>query len=115
MRKGNLMAIKIYLDQGHNPRDFNTGAEGNGYYEQDITYEIGKRLYALLESNPAFETKLSRPSADTILGTSNSTSLSTRVNEANRWGADVFTAFPGKNLRDRQHRKRLPEKYHKFS
>ena len=37
------MPIKIYIDQGHNPSGFNTGAEGNGYYEQDITYEIGRR------------------------------------------------------------------------
>ena len=42
------MPIKIYIDQGHNPSGFNTGAEGNGYYEQDITYEIGRRLYNLL-------------------------------------------------------------------
>jgi len=35
------MAIKIYIDQGHNPRSYNTGAEGNGYFEQDITYRIG--------------------------------------------------------------------------
>ena len=40
------MSIKIYIDQGHNPRDYNTGAEGNGYYEQDITYEIGRRCVA---------------------------------------------------------------------
>jgi len=46
------MPIKIYVDQGHNPRDYNTGAEGNGFFEQDLTYEIGRRLYALLESNP---------------------------------------------------------------
>lgn len=31
-------AIKIYIDQGHNPYGFNTGAEGNGFREQDITY-----------------------------------------------------------------------------
>ena len=35
------MAIKVYIDQGHNPSSFNTGAEGNGYFEQDITYRIG--------------------------------------------------------------------------
>ena len=87
------MSIKIYLDQGHNPRDFNTGAEGNGYYEQDITYDIGIRLASLLQSNPMFDVKLSRPSPDTILGTSNATSLSERVREANSWGADVFISL----------------------
>ena len=77
------MSIKIYIDQGHNPSGFNTGAEGNGYYEQDITYEIGRRLNLLLSDDPEFETRLSRPTPDTILGTNNSTSLSARVNEAN--------------------------------
>ncbi len=87
------MAIKIYIDQGHNPRDFNTGAEGNGYYEQDITYEIGRRLYNLLRDNDEFEPRLSRPTPDTVLGTSNSSSLRVRVEEANEWGADVFISL----------------------
>ena len=87
------MAIKIYIDQGHNPRDYNTGAEGNGYTEQDITYEIGRRLYNLLLTNPEFEVRLSRPTPDTMKGTSNATSLSTRVNEANAWGADIFLSL----------------------
>ena len=49
------MAIKIYIDQGHNPSPPNTGAEGNGYREQDITYEIGARLADLLRQNPNFD------------------------------------------------------------
>jgi N-acetylmuramoyl-L-alanine amidase len=87
------MSIKIYVDQGHNPRDFNTGAEGNGLYEQDITYDVGVRLAELLKRNPEFEVKLSRPDPDTVLGTSNSTSLSERVRDANSWGADVFLSL----------------------
>ena len=87
------MPIKIYIDQGHNPSGFNTGAEGNGYFEQDLTYEIGRRLYNLLLSNPEFTPRLSRPNADTVLGTNNSTSLSARVNEANSWDADVFISL----------------------
>ena len=87
------MSIKIYVDQGHNPRDFNTGAEGNGYFEQDITYDIGIRLAALLRANPDFEVRLSRPESDTVLGYSNATSLSTRTRDANRWGADLFLSL----------------------
>lgn len=87
------MAIKIYIDQGHNPSGFNTGAEGNGFYEQDLTYEIGRRLYNLLLTNPEFEPRLSRPTPETILGTSNSSSLTTRVNQANSWPADVFISL----------------------
>ncbi len=87
------MAIKIYIDQGHNPSGFNTGAEGNGFYEQDLTYEIGRRLYNLLLTNPEFEPRLSRPTPETILGTSNSSSLVTRVNQANSWPADIFISL----------------------
>ena len=87
------MSIKIYLDQGHNPRDFNTGAEGNGFLEQDITYNVGILLYRLLSANPSYEVRLSRPTEDTVLGTNTSTSLTARVREANAWGADLFLSL----------------------
>ena len=87
------MSIKIYIDQGHNPRDYNTGAEGNGFYEQDITYDIGARLFDLLSKNPAFTPRLSRPTSDTVLGYSNASSLTERVKEANEWGADIFLSL----------------------
>ena len=87
------MPIKVYIDQGHNPRDYNTGAEGNGYFEQDITYEIGRLLYNYLEANPDFTPRLSRPTPDTVLGTSNATSVIERVNQANAWGADIFISL----------------------
>lgn len=87
------MAIRIYIDQGHNPRDFNTGAEGNGFYEQDITYEIGRRLLLLFQTNASFEARLSRPSENTILGTSNASSLEARVRQANAWRADLFLSL----------------------
>jgi len=87
------MSIKIYIDQGHNPSGFNTGAEGNGFYEQDITFDIGRRLYELLSQNPDFEVRLSRPTEETVLGFNNSSSLTARVNEANAWGADLFLSL----------------------
>ncbi len=87
------MAIKIYIDQGHNPRSPNTGAEGNGYAEQDITYAVGRSLATLLRNNGNFEVRLSRPTADTQLGTSNASSLRVRVDDANSWGADYFISI----------------------
>ena len=87
------MAIKIYIDQGHNPKNPNAGAEGNGLREQDITYRVGEELAALLRQNPAFEVRLSRPTPDTELGTSNTTSLQRRVQDANAWGADYFISI----------------------
>ena len=87
------MAIKIYIDQGHNPQAPNAGAEGNGLVEQDITYEVGIRLAELLRSNGNFEVRLSRPTPETSLGTSNATSLRARVDGANSWGADYFVSI----------------------
>ena len=87
------MPIKVYIDQGHNPSDFNTGAEGNGYYEQDITYEVGRILYEYLSENPEFTPRLSRPTPETVLGTSNASSVTARVNQANLWGADIFVSI----------------------
>ena len=87
------MAIKIFIDQGHNPRNPNAGAEGNGLREQDLTYQIGVELAALINANPNLEARLSRPNADTQLGTSNASSLATRVSDANRWGANYFISL----------------------
>lgn len=87
------MAIKIYIDQGHNPVNPNAGAEGNGLREQNLVFRIGILLADLLRSNGNFEVRLSRPTAETQLGTSNSTSLRYRVNDANSWGADYFISL----------------------
>lgn len=87
------MAIKVFIDQGHNPRDYNTGAEGNGYFEQDITYEVGRRLYNLLVRNPNFTPRLSRNSPDELLGRDNNSSVTERVRLANSWGADIFISL----------------------
>ena len=87
------MSIKIFIDQGHNPVNPNAGAEGNGLREQDLVYTIGQRLADLLRANPDYEVRLSRPTRESQLGTSTGTSLSARVNEANRWGADYFISL----------------------
>ena len=87
------MAIKIYIDQGHNPENPNAGAEGNGLREQDITYRVGEELAALLRANPEFEVRLSRPNPTVVLGSSNTTSLQRRVQDANAWGADYFISI----------------------
>ncbi len=87
-----FMATKIYIDQGHNPVNPNAGAEGNGYREQDITFDIGRRLAAILNAN-GFETRLSRPTENTQLGNSVSSSLAARVDGANSWDADYFVSL----------------------
>ena len=87
------MAIKIFIDQGHNPRNPNAGAEGQGLREQDLTYEIGRRLANLLAADPNYEVMLSRPTPETVLGSTNAQSLAARVNMANNWGADYFISL----------------------
>lgn len=87
------MAIKLYIDQGHNPENPNAGAEANGLREQDITYKVGQELAALLRSDGRFEVRLSRPTPETSLGNSNTTSLRARTTDANNWGADYFLSI----------------------
>ncbi len=83
---------KIYIDQGHNPVNPNAGAEGNGFREQDLVQRIGVLTANELRAN-GFDVRLSRPTPETQLGTSNSTSLAARVNDANSWGADLFVSL----------------------
>jgi len=85
--------IRIYVDQGHNPHSFNTGAQGNGLREENITYAVGIALAELLSADPRFEVRLSRPTADTLLGTNNSESLQARCDDANSWAADYFVSI----------------------
>ena len=70
----------------------NAGSEGNGFREQDIVYTIGQLTAESLRGY-GFDVRLSRPTPDTQLGTSNATSLAARVNDANTWGADYFISL----------------------
>lgn len=87
------MAVKIFIDQGHNPTGHNTGAQGFGVKEQDVTYQVGVYLADMLRGNSNFEVRLSRNTPEEVLGTSNSTSLRARVDEANAWPADYFISI----------------------
>ncbi len=87
------MAIRIFIDQGHNPTGPNTGASYSGVNEGDVTYNVGIFLEEMLRANPDFEVRVSRTEPDEILGTSNSTSLKARVDAANSWPADYFISI----------------------
>ncbi len=95
MKKGSIpLAINIFIDQGHNPTGYhNAGAVGNGLFEQDITYQVGVYLANLLNADPRFEARLSRPTPTTVLGTNNATSLQERVRLANEWPANYFISI----------------------
>ena len=86
--------IRIYIDQGHNPSSYhNSGAEGNGLCEQDLTFDIGCRLAELLANDGRFEVCLSRPYEDTVLGTDTVSSLKARVDGAKSFDADYFISL----------------------
>ena len=87
------MAIKIYIDQGHNPEGINAGAEGFGIREQDITYQVGHFLFDILSEDYRFTARLSRPTPQTTLGYSNTSSLKERVTQANTWKSDYFISI----------------------
>jgi len=87
------MAIKIFIDQGHNPSGANTGSEGIGINEDEVTYEVGRYLYNLLNQNSEFEARLSRNTPTEVIGMSNAESLRQRVLMANSWGADYFISI----------------------
>ena len=88
------MAIKIFIDQGHNPTGFhNSGARGNGLFEENITYQVGIYLANLLNADPRFDARLSRTTPTTVLGTTNATSLAERVRMANEWPANYFISI----------------------
>ena len=85
--------VKIMIDPGHNPQGVNAGAEGNGYREQDLVYTVAQELATLLRADGDFEVRLTRNSPTEVLGTSNASSLRTRVEAANRWPADYFISI----------------------
>lgn len=93
--------IKIYIDQGHNPSSFhNSGAEGNGLHEEDLTYKIGMALYSLLRADRRFEVAVSRPTPQTVLGSDNDSSLAARVEGAESFGADYFISLHANSYGD---------------
>ncbi len=87
------MAVKIFIDQGHNPERINAGAEGFGYREQDINYAVGIYLRDILLEDGRFEVRNSRNTPEESLGISNATSLAARVTAANSWPADYFISI----------------------
>lgn len=87
------MAIKIFIDQGHNPGSINGGASANSLNEATINYQVGTYLLHFLQNDQRFEVMCSRISSTQILGVNAATSLQERVNMANNWNADYFLSI----------------------
>ena len=84
--------MKIFIDAGHNPSGVDTGAEGNGLREQDVTFAIAQKIKPILEA-AGHSVKLSRPTAETRLGSTTMESLQERCRLANEWGAELFVSI----------------------
>lgn len=87
------MAIKIFIDQGHNPGLINAGASGFGLLEERITYQVGLYLAGLLTEDGRFEVMTSRTYPEQVIGYNQSSSLTERVRMANEWPADYFISI----------------------
>lgn len=83
---------KIFIDTGHNYSKYDTGAQGNGLKEQNVTFEIGTRLKKLLSEN-GFNVQISRETNETNLGTTLNSSLAKRVSLAEKFKADYFISL----------------------
>ena len=84
--------MKIFIDAGHNYNGADTGAQGNGLREQDITFIISKRLKALLEAD-GHSVKMSRNNLTDNVGSTVSESINKRAKMSNDWDADLFVSI----------------------
>ena len=84
---------RICIDPGHNSSGFDTGAQGNGLLEQDITLNISLRLKPLLEAN-GIQVVMTRTGCQ-VAGAINSVtdSLRARCDIANNAVVDLFVAI----------------------
>ncbi len=85
--------MKICIDAGHNVKGHDTGAFGiGGANEGEITFDIAYALAKMLKGR-GHDIVLTRPTKDTVLGTSLSTSLSERARISNESGCDLFISL----------------------
>ncbi|PKM62550.1 MAG: cell wall hydrolase [Firmicutes bacterium HGW-Firmicutes-21] len=85
------MVIKIFIDQEYNPTDyFDSGPVAFGVSAQEVNWQVGAFLATLLNTDPRFEVRLSRPTPETVVGTDTASSEAERVQMANDWPADYY-------------------------
>ena len=84
--------MKICVDAGHNFSSFDTGAQGNGLREQDITFGIASKLKPMLEG-VGIEVVMTRKYIAHNLGLNFEDSLSERCRIANNNECDLFISI----------------------
>lgn len=86
--------MKFCIDAGHCSTGGDTGAEGNGLREQDITWLIADKLRILLEA-AGQEVVMTREYKDHILGKTENESLNWRSKICNDAKCDCFISIHG--------------------
>ncbi|MBE7009893.1 MAG: N-acetylmuramoyl-L-alanine amidase [Ruminococcaceae bacterium] len=84
--------MKVFIDAGHNYTGHDTGAQGNGLKEQEVSFTIADYLRLLL-LEAGHNVKMSRNSMTDSVGNTVSSSIGGRAAQANEWGADVFLSI----------------------
>lgn len=84
--------MRICIDAGHNFSSFDTGAQGNGLREQDITFGIASKLKPMLEGI-GNEVVMTRKYLAHNLGLNFEDSLSERCRIANNNECDLFISI----------------------
>lgn len=84
--------MKICIDAGHNNSGWDTGAEGHGLREQDITWLIADKLSVLLE-NAGIQVVMTRNFDKQNLGYDVNSSLRKRVEISDTYDCDYFVSI----------------------
>jgi N-acetylmuramoyl-L-alanine amidase len=84
--------MKICIDAGHNFSSFDTGAQGNGLREQDITFGIASKLKPMLEG-VGVEVVMTRTHLAHNIGLNYDDSLAERCRIANNSKCDFFISI----------------------
>lgn len=84
--------MRFCIDAGHNYAKYDTGAEGNGLREQDITFGIAEILKKLLVS-AGHEVVMTRDAITDILGISDNSSINARVKMCNQNNCDYLISI----------------------
>lgn len=84
--------MKVCIDAGHNYSRYDTGAQGYGIREQDVTFSVAWILKELLEKC-GIDVILTRAYREQNLGTNTDTSLQERVNTCHFHNCDYFISL----------------------
>ena len=84
--------MRICIDAGHNYSGYDTGAQGNGLKEQNVTFEIADKLKKILADN-GIEVVMTRDRHTANVGINANDSINQRAKIANNNKCDYFVSI----------------------